>query len=102
MENSFLESVGTHKGQLCKVGLVTFTFSLIQASLMGLLVCDKWWQMVSFLTLKAPGLRKEERLAQGVVVHEVSLLRISSSKEVAGRVAVIDQPAHPTGNEWSL
>lgn len=46
MENSCLESVGAHKGQLCKVGLVTFTFVLIQASVMGHLGCDRWWQMV--------------------------------------------------------
>lgn len=46
MENSCLESVDAHKGQLDKVGLVTFTFVLIQASVMGHLGCDRWWQMV--------------------------------------------------------
>lgn len=58
MENSCLESAGACKGQLCKVALVTFTFSLIRASSMEYLVSGGWWQMVQVLTSKDPRVKE--------------------------------------------
>lgn len=89
MENSCLEPAGAREGQLCKVALVTFTFSLVQLSLI-----DTW--------SVTGGGRWNRLMGRGMVSHDTCykdwFLMRSSSTELQGisrRGGSGDQPAQP-------